>query len=132
MLVFDFNKAMAQVSELRKIANDMLITSNHPLAEAVGNIRAGWQGPTSQQFIKKCNDLRELVEKEAANIRQVADSLESSANTIEAAERAAAELVARTARTARAAVAATSSVTKSTTTASTTLKIEAKSAGTLK
>ena len=94
MLVFNYNKAMAQVSELRRIASDMTNTNNRNMAKAISCLQSGWQGQTAQQFLKKCNDLKELIEKEATKIRKVADSLEHTARTVEAAERAAAEAVA--------------------------------------
>jgi len=111
MLVFDFSKAMGQVDELRRIANDMKNTNTLNLAEAISNIQSGWQGETAQQFVKKCNDLKELIETEVANIRKVADSLENSARIIEAAERAAAEKAAAEAAARAAAMKKTTSST---------------------
>ena len=87
MLVFDFNKAMAQVNELRQIASDMNRMKNSVLAEAISGVQAGWQGQTAQQFLSKCNNLKELIVKEVRNIETVADSLERTAKIIEAAER---------------------------------------------
>ena len=101
MLVFNYYKAMAQVSELRQIASDMTNMNNRNLAEAISCLQSGWQGQTAQQFLKKCSDLKELIEKEAANIRKVADSLERTARTVEVAERAAAEAANRLERTVR-------------------------------
>ena len=97
MLIFDFNKAMAQVKELRQIASSMKNMNNQTLANAISGVQGAWDGQTSQQFLKKCNELKELIAKEAKNIDQVADSLEHSARIIEAAERAAAEAARRAA-----------------------------------
>ena len=106
MLIFNYSKAMAQVTELRRISDDMTNTNNRNLTEAINGLQSGWQGQTSQLFVRKCNELKELIAKEVANIRKVADSLETSARAIEAAERAAAELAARQAAAAAAAATA--------------------------
>ena len=87
MLVFDYNRAMAQVRELRAIASDML--RSQALSNAMTNANSAWQGRTADQFQMKCNRLAQLVRDEANNILSVADSLENSARIIEETERAA-------------------------------------------
>jgi len=87
MLVFDYNRAMAQVRELRAIAADM--TRSRTLENAINGARGAWQGPTADRFQAKCGALSELIRNEAANINSVADSLEATAIRIEEAERAA-------------------------------------------
>ena len=88
MLVFDYDKAMAQVRELRSIAGEM--QKSQALANAAQSANASWQGRTSDMFQATCRQLEEMVAKEADNIGKVADSLERSAYLIDAAERAAA------------------------------------------
>jgi len=97
MLDFNYSKALAQAAELRRIAGDMLSMNNRALEEAINEIQGGWHGDTARQFLNKCNDLKGLIEKEAANIRKIADNLESSARSIEASTREAAGSDAHTA-----------------------------------
>ena len=94
MLVFDYNKAMRLVRELRQIATDMNNLKNGMLSQAIGGVQGGWQGETAQQFITKCNRLSSLISGEVNNIRNVANSLETTSDAIDKAEREAAEKLA--------------------------------------
>ena len=87
MLVFDYNKAMAQVRELRAIAADML--RSQTLSNAIEGAKNAWQGQTADSFLEKCMALDVLIRKEAKSIADVADSLERTARIIDEAERAA-------------------------------------------
>ena len=78
-LEVNFNKAMAQAAELRRIADNMLSMNERALTNAMGEVQRGWQGETARQFIKKCSDLKALIEGEAVNIRRIADNLEIGA-----------------------------------------------------
>ena len=89
MLVFDYNKAIAQVRELRSIAVDMQNLRNRMLADAIQNMKASWKGPTSDLFHSKCEKFAGIINTEINNIRSIADNLELTSKTIEAAERAA-------------------------------------------
>ena len=87
MLVFNYSRAMAQVQELRSIANEMQRSPS--LTNAINGAKTSWKGQTSDQFQKKCEALMSLIQNEIKNIRIVADNLEKTARVIEAAERAA-------------------------------------------
>jgi len=91
MLKFDYNKAKAQVRELRAIADDM--EKNKSLTNAIDKIKGSWEGKASNDFQAKCNDLASLIKNEVANIRSIANSLEQSANAIANAEREAQETI---------------------------------------
>jgi len=91
MLKFDYNKAIAQVRELRAIADDM--ERNKSLANAIEKIKGSWEGKASNDFQKKCNELAVLIKKEVANIRSIADNLEKSAKSVAEAERKAQEIL---------------------------------------
>ena len=87
MIVFDYNKAMAQVRELRQIASDMNKTKNGTLAEAISGARTGWQGSNGDTFNNKCSTLNNLISNEVNNINSVANSLERTAIIIDRTER---------------------------------------------
>ena len=89
MLKFDYNKAKAQVRELRAIADDM--ERNKSLSNAIEKIKGSWEGRASTDFQNKCNELAILIKKEITNIRNIANDLEKSANAIAEAERKAQE-----------------------------------------
>jgi len=92
MLVFDYNRAMAQVRELRSIADGM--EKNPRLAEAMDKVRSGWEGQSSKDFQSKIAQLQELVTNEVKHIRDIANGLEQSAKNIAEAERLAKERLA--------------------------------------
>ena len=82
MLVFDYQKSMVQVSQLRQIADELRKMQSNELAEAISSIGASWKGETAQKFLTKCNGFRIQIEKEALNVSNIADSLEATANMI--------------------------------------------------
>ena len=82
MLVFDYQKTMAQVSQLRQIADELRKMQSNKLAEVISSIDASWKGETAQKFLTKCNVFRIQIEKEALNVNNIADNLESMANLI--------------------------------------------------
>ena len=86
MIEFDFDKAMRQVRELRGTADDITAMSGQKLSVAINSVESSWKGRTGQQFLVKCKDLEIRAEKEAANIRNLADHLESVARMMEKAE----------------------------------------------
>lgn len=89
MLKFDYNKAMTQVRELRVIADEM--SRDRTLENAINKVKASWEGSTSKTFQGKCEQLSGLIQKEVANIRSIATSLERTAKAIAEAERKAIE-----------------------------------------
>ena len=91
MLQFDYDKAKMQVRELRSIADDM--EKNKSLASAIEKIKSSWEGKASSDFQLKCNELANLIKSEVVNIRNIADSLEQSANAIAKAEREAQDAI---------------------------------------
>jgi uncharacterized protein YukE len=91
MIVFDYNKAMAQVRALRAVAADM--RKSQTLDSAVDGARAAWQGGTAEQFQQKCRALLALILREAKAVEQVADSLAHTAKVIDDAEREAARIL---------------------------------------
>jgi len=91
MLKFDYNRAKAQVRELRAIADEM--EKNKALENAIGKVKSAWEGKVSNDFQRKCSELAGLVRKEVANIRNIANSLEQSAKAIADAEKKAQEVL---------------------------------------
>jgi uncharacterized protein YukE len=91
MLKFDHNRAMAQVRELRAIADEM--ERNKTLENAVEKVRRAWEGKVSNDFRRKCTELAELVKREITNIRNIANSLEQSAKAIADAEKKAQDVL---------------------------------------
>jgi len=85
MLSFDYNKAMAQVRELRAIADEM--EKNKKLENAIEKLRTAWEGQASNDFREKCRQLAELIRNEVKNIRDIANGLEKSAKAIADAEK---------------------------------------------
>jgi len=91
MLKFDHNRAMAQVRELRAIADEM--ERNKTLDNAIEKLRRAWEGKVSDDFRRKCLELAELVRKEVTNIRSIATALEQSAKAIADAEKKAQDVL---------------------------------------
>ena len=91
MLKFDYNRATAQVRELRAIADEM--ERNKALENAINKVKRAWEGKVSNDFQRKCMELAELVRKEVANIRNIANSLEQSAKAIAEAEKKAQDVL---------------------------------------
>ena len=87
MIVFDFDKATRQIRELRQIADDMSAMSSQKLGAAVSCVETSWKGRTGQLFLEKCADIESRIKKEAACLRSLADRFESTARSIEEAER---------------------------------------------
>ena len=87
MLNFNYTKAMAQVQELRDIADAM--EKNSKLSEAMDKVKTAWEGQSSQDFQNKISQLTDLVKNEVKNIRDIATGLEKSAKAIAEAEKAA-------------------------------------------
>ena len=94
MILFDYSKAMAQVRELRRIAEDMARMRTQKLNTTIEGIHNSWKGQTSKSFLVKCDELGANIDKEVQNIRQVADLLENKANIIEREEKEAARILA--------------------------------------
>ena len=91
MIVFDYNKAMGLVLELRQIAAELNNIKNGDLANAISGVQGGWQGNTSERFLGKCDELYDLIANEIININNVANSLERTSNDIDRTEREAAD-----------------------------------------
>ena len=80
MLVFDYSRVMAQVRELRAIADAM--EKNTKLSEAMDKVKAAWEGQSSKDFQNKIIQLQQLVSNEIKHIRDIANGLEKSAKVI--------------------------------------------------
>jgi len=93
MLVFDYQKTMAQVRQLRQIADDLRKMHSQAMAEVISGVESAWKGETGRAYLAKCVDLSAQIEKEAANISKLADTLESTATAISQEEKAAAETI---------------------------------------
>ena len=91
MLKFDYNRATAQVRELRAIADEM--ERSKVLENAIEKVKRAWEGKVSNDFRRKCMELADLVRKEVANIRNIANSLEQSAKAIAEAEKKAQDVI---------------------------------------
>ena len=85
MQKLDLNRVMVQVRELREIADEM--SRNRSLSNAMSRVRTSWEGQTSNQFQRKCDDIAVLINNEITNIRAIANSLESNARAIADAEK---------------------------------------------
>jgi len=92
MLSFDYNRAMAQVRELRAIADEM--ERNKKLDNAMEKLKTAWEGQASNDFRVKCENLAELIRNEVKNIRDIANGLERSAKAISDAEKEAQNVLA--------------------------------------
>ena len=89
MLVFDYNRVMSQVRELRAVADEM--EKNSKLSEAMDKVKAAWEGQSSKDFQNKIAQLMEVVRNEVKHIRDIANGLEASAKAIADAEKKAQE-----------------------------------------
>jgi uncharacterized protein YukE len=85
MQKLDLNRVLVQVRELRAIADEL--SRNRSLANAMSRVRTSWEGQTSEQFRRRCDDITVLINNEVTNIRAIANSLESNARAIADAER---------------------------------------------
>ena len=93
MLEFDYQQAIRQVEELRQIADELRRVKSQSVESAINSVGASWKGETSQRFLTKCGEIRDRIEKEAANISDIADSLEASAKQIAEEEASAASII---------------------------------------
>jgi|GEM_PF-5278358 len=93
MLVFDYEKTMKQVQYLRQIANDMTEMSRRKLGEALDNVQNGWKGQSGQQFLSRCSEFKNRIEKEAERIYKLAADLEAEAKAIDKEESEAARVL---------------------------------------
>ena len=91
MQELDINNAMAQVRELRAIA-DMLVKSTK-LQEARDRLTAGWEGQAAKEFSNKCHDIDVLLKNEVANIKDIANRLEIISKEIADADKKTSEAI---------------------------------------
>ena len=80
MLYIDYDKEMAQVRELRQIADEMARIRNQKLGCAVDDIRSNWKGSVGMGFLAKCDDFGSGIDKEVKSLRLLADHMEAEAN----------------------------------------------------
>ena len=86
MLLFDYDKAMYLVKELRQIAVYIDDLKASLLTNAIIIAQRGWEGQTADLFLKKCDSLKNLITSESNQITTIANSLESTAKIIDRAE----------------------------------------------
>ena len=92
---FDYGRAIAQARRLDEIASQVRNSTARGIENAMGELRAGWEGEAAQSYMTKGIELSEKVEKVAKDLENAADTIRRIAKRIEAAERAAAALVGR-------------------------------------
>jgi len=85
MIKFDYTMAKTQLQKLRGVADS--IQGNKRLPETIDLIKIAWGGENSKLFIDKCEQLNNLMREEITHIRNLANSLEKSVNTIAEAEK---------------------------------------------
>jgi len=61
------------VQELYAIAEE--VEKNRNLTRAIEKVKQGWEGETADNFLEKCERLRNLINNEATNIRNLAANL---------------------------------------------------------
>ena len=91
MIKFDYTMAKTQLQKLRGVADSIRL--NKRLPETIDLIKTAWGGENSKLFISKCEQLDALIRDEITHIRNLANSLEKSANTIADAEKKAQEVL---------------------------------------
>jgi uncharacterized protein YukE len=79
MLPFDYINTIEQAKELHEISNDIKNTCIRTLGEAISCVRGAWDGPASQVFLGKCDEIWNKLDIYANNIQQVAEGLEKRA-----------------------------------------------------
>jgi uncharacterized protein YukE len=89
MLFFNFKKVQKQKEELDRIANRIQEIRNSMLGETVGEVRECWQGETAALFLRKCDELAAVIDREVRNIKEIAGSVHQSSLVLRAAEAAA-------------------------------------------
>ena len=82
----DFQKAEAQVSELRSLANQMRDIANEELNRTLNNINANWDGENSEAFLAKGRMLKSRISNTATDIDRIADSIHAIAENTKRAE----------------------------------------------
>lgn len=91
MIKFDHKSAKAHIQELRLIADT--INRNKRLPETIDLIKTAWGGENAALFIGKCEQLNTLMRDEITHIRNLAENLEKSVNTIVEAEKKAQDVI---------------------------------------
>lgn len=82
----DFQKAEAQVAELKQLASQLSAVADEDLNRTLGNIAASWEGENAEAFIEKGNLLKQKITKTAGELLSAAGALHSIAENIKNAE----------------------------------------------
>lgn len=83
---FNYNKAMSQVAELNSIASNLKKVGNTQISECMREVSANWESENSKSYVAKGNKLKEKIDKSAANITKVAQTLSQMAENIKNTE----------------------------------------------
>ena len=94
LINIDFNKARQQADRLEALANELDNLTQNDYVSAMEQVRSGWKGEASDQFLAKGgvleNDLRGTVEnmrKVVANIRDMVTKVERAQQLAQAVVR---------------------------------------------
>lgn len=83
---FNYQKAMAQVRELRSLSTSLKKVGDNQIADCMRDVSKNWKCDNSTDYVAKGNKLKQKVVKSAGKISDVADALSTMAENIKNAE----------------------------------------------
>ena len=85
-IYMDFNNAMEQVSNLRKISSEVTGIGNDDIGGTLTSIETNWTGENSEAYVAKGNTVKTKVVGTGGDIGKVADTIQAIATRIRDAE----------------------------------------------
>ncbi len=85
-IYMDFNNAMNQVSNLRKISGAVSDIGNNEIEGAIQSVQSNWTGENSDAYVAKSKTVKGKVVETGNDIGKVANTIEAIATRIRDAE----------------------------------------------
>ena len=85
-ILFNYEKAMAQVRALQEIASNIKKISDTNMTDCMNNVKKNWEGDNATAYVGKGNKLKQKIKKSGENVDKVASTLAEMARNIRDAE----------------------------------------------
>ena len=91
-ILFNYRQAMKQADRLDEIAQKIEKLAAVKMESTIGTLKNAWQSDNSALYYNKMNRVQEEILEDAADVKKVAQSIRTTAESIKRAELRALEL----------------------------------------
>ena len=91
-ILFNYRQAIRQANKLDEIADKIERLATVKMDNTVGSLRNNWSSDNSQRYYSKAGQVQSDIETNARNVRRVASSIRTTAESIKNAELRALEI----------------------------------------